>query len=98
MTLTGETFDGQQFTGTDSIQTVGCKHRRGHDRYSDNLYSFYNFLYKFFMKHQHLHQHNHHHDFYEEYGNKRRDYVRQEQHDNVDEGRNSQRSNYVNRN
>lgn len=24
-TLTGETFDGQSFTGTDSIKTVGCK-------------------------------------------------------------------------
>ncbi|MEN8133205.1 MAG: choice-of-anchor Q domain-containing protein [Pseudomonadota bacterium] len=27
-TLTGETFDGQSFTGTDSIKTVGCKPKK----------------------------------------------------------------------
>jgi hypothetical protein len=94
VTLTGETFDGQQFTGTDSIQTVGCRQRRGHDRYRHAMYSFYNSLYKFYMKHQH----NHNYDFYQEYSNKRRDYVRQEQRDDdVSEERNSKRHDYVHR-
>ncbi len=27
-TLTGETIDGQQIKGTDSIRTVGCKEKK----------------------------------------------------------------------
>lgn len=32
-TLTGETFDGQSITGTDSIKTVGCKPKNRHKRH-----------------------------------------------------------------
>ncbi|PKH06836.1 hypothetical protein [Moritella sp. Urea-trap-13] len=35
VTLTGETFDGQLLTGTDSIQTVGCRKKSRHD---DDVY------------------------------------------------------------
>jgi len=39
-TLIGETFDGQSFTGTDTIKTVGCKpkkcHKKHHDEDRDN--------------------------------------------------------------
>jgi hypothetical protein len=31
-TLTGKTFDGQTFTGTNSIKTVGCKPKTGHKK------------------------------------------------------------------
>jgi len=31
-TLSGETYEGQSFTGTDSIQTVGCEHKKYHGR------------------------------------------------------------------
>jgi hypothetical protein len=35
-TLTGETFDGLSFAGTDSIKTVGCKHKKHHNKHDDD--------------------------------------------------------------
>jgi hypothetical protein len=37
-TLTGETFDGKSFTGTDSIKTIGCKHKKHHHEHDDKKY------------------------------------------------------------
>ena len=72
-TLIGETFDGQSFTGTDSIKTVGCKpkkcnkkkhHEKHHDDNRDDDK-------KHHGKHNEKKHHKTHHDDHDE-GHKKR--------------------------
>ncbi len=63
--LIGETFDGREFSGTDNIKTVGCRHRKHHNGHHHGFYKKYyhdydfEFVYDFLMYYFNKHRHDH---------------------------------------